>query len=367
MNVPNYSKCLLSLVTSVLAHYGVETKRESYALFDELLSKNPKNVVVMLFDGLGENILEKHLFADDFLLKNRKDVISSVFPPTTTAATTTMVSGLSPAEHGWLGWTLRFDEIKKNVCVFPNTEFLKDTPAEDFSVGQKYIPYESVFEKIKKATSGKVAAEYVSAFSEYKTETLESVCETVKALCSQEGEKYVYAYYKQPDHDIHDYGVNDERVGAVVKKINDAVETLSRNLRDTLLVVIADHGLIDVEWKFLPEYPVLWDCLDGLPSIEPRALSLFVKKNKKRIFEKEFRRIFSGEYELFTKREVFDKRIFGFGTPHAKTKDFVGDYLAVAIGKTALNVIPPTDDVFKAMHAGSTTDEYSIPFIAVEL
>ena len=41
-------------------------------------------------------------------IKNRIKSITSVFPPTTTAATTSMLSGLNPNEHGWLGWDLYF-------------------------------------------------------------------------------------------------------------------------------------------------------------------------------------------------------------------------------------------------------------------
>jgi hypothetical protein len=36
-------------------------------IFDEALKKNPRNVVIMLFDGMGVNLMEKHLPADSFL------------------------------------------------------------------------------------------------------------------------------------------------------------------------------------------------------------------------------------------------------------------------------------------------------------
>lgn len=366
MNYPNYPKSLLSLISSVLVHYGVDTEHTTYKKADELLAKNPKNVVIMLFDGLGENILEKHLSKNDFLMCNKKDVITSVFPPTTTSATTTMASGLSPVEHGWLGWTLKFDEIGKNVCLFPNTDFLTDEQAEEYNVANRFIPYKTVFEKISEATKGRVRAEFVSPFSEYKADTLESIGDIVKKLCAENGEKYVYAYNNQPDHDIHCFGVSDGRIREQVKRINDFVEETSKSLHDTLLIVIADHGLIDVEWKYLIDYPELCDCLSDYPSIEPRALSFFVKQDKKDIFEREFKKIFSDEFELMTKEQVFENHVFGYGKENKKARDFVGNYLAIAKGKTAVNVIRP-EVIFKGMHAGQTQDEYNVPFIAVEL
>lgn len=366
MNYPNYSKSLLSLISSILVHYGVETEHSTFDKADELLSKNPKNVVVMLFDGMGENIIKKHLSPDAFLIWNQKDVISSVFPPTTTSATTTMLSGLSPIEHGWLGWTLKFDEIGKNVCVFPNTEFLKDEQAEEYNVAKKFIPFISVFERISASTSGRVKAECVSAFTEYKADSAEKICKIVKKLCAEDGEKYIYTYFNQPDHNIHDFGVDSRKVGKQVKKINRLVEKMSKRLHDTLLFVIADHGLVDIEWKYLTDYPEICDCLSDYPSIEPRVLSFFVKQDKKDVFEREFEKAFSGEFELLTKEQVFENHVFGFGKEHPKAKDFVGDYLAIAKGKTAINVVRP-DVVFKGMHAGQTADEYNVPFIAIEL
>ena len=85
---------------------------------DILLRKNYKNVVVMLSDGMGTSILKKHLLADAFLIRYLQTTISSVFPATTTAATVTMESGLSPIEHGRLGWRLYFDEVGTNVDIF---------------------------------------------------------------------------------------------------------------------------------------------------------------------------------------------------------------------------------------------------------
>ena len=65
---------------------------------------NIKNIVLLLFDGMGISVLEKHLAPDSFLRKHLVCPISSVFPPTTTAATTSVLTGRTRIEHGWLGW-----------------------------------------------------------------------------------------------------------------------------------------------------------------------------------------------------------------------------------------------------------------------
>ncbi len=366
MKMPNYSKSLLSLISSVLKYYGHPTEHATLAELDELLDKNYKNVVVMLFDGMGDEIMKRHLAKEDFLSRNQRGIISSVFPPTTTAATTTMVSGLSPIEHGWLGWTLYFEDIDKSVSLFPNTEILTDKQAADFNVANRYLGYESVFEKIEKATNGQVRADMVSVFSEYKTDSVDSICNVVERLCSDSERRYIYAYYKQPDYDMHALGVGHDSVHKQIRKINDRVSEMCERLKDTLVIVTADHGLLDVEWRHLMEYPNIWDCLERIPTVEMRALSFYIKEGMEEKFERAFNTHFSDDYELMTKEQALESKIFGPGTLHAEINKVLGDYIAVAKGPVSINVAPDKDFLFKAAHAGTTADEYNVPFIVIE-
>ena len=72
-------------------------------MVDNLLKKDYKNIVVLLLDGLGTCIMESNLKEDGFLRTHFIESISTVFPPTTVAATTSVMSGLQPIEHAWLG------------------------------------------------------------------------------------------------------------------------------------------------------------------------------------------------------------------------------------------------------------------------
>ncbi len=117
---PDYTDSILNLSNSILKYYGIEPFHETHPGADYLLSKNFPHVVVILLDGLGMNILERNLTYRDFLRRNLYSDYSSVFPPTTTSSTTTFLSGLSPVEHGWLGWDVYFkqeDKIKELVSI----------------------------------------------------------------------------------------------------------------------------------------------------------------------------------------------------------------------------------------------------------
>ncbi len=96
---------------------------------DEILeAKKPKNVVVMLFDGMGSRILDNK----SFFLKNRIKEITTVFPATTTAATTSIRTGFNPIEHGWLGWNTYISPINKTITLFLNSEKVKSEVCKEF-------------------------------------------------------------------------------------------------------------------------------------------------------------------------------------------------------------------------------------------
>lgn len=359
---------ILSIASSVLKHYGAQCDHSSLPLFDSVLMKNFKNVVVMLFDGMGTSILEKHLNEQTFFRRNQKSVITSVFPPTTTAATVAIETGLSPIEHGWLGWSLYFSELDANINIFPNTISGSDgISAADYHVAGRYLPNKSIFEKITEATKGEVSAINISAFSEYQSQNSKEICDSIKTLCAETGRKYIYSYWHQPDFHMHDYGTTHSIITADIKKFNNEVEEMCNKINDSIVIVTADHGLVDTEWRFITDYPEIAECLKRKPSIESRAATFFIKDSQNKKFEKAFTESFGDHYLLFSKQEVIENKLFGVGTPNPRSYGFIGDYFAVATGNISIECSPSTrHDLFKAAHAGLTDDEMNVPLIIVE-
>ena len=95
--MPNYNHSILNLITSILKNYEVETKYNTLEKIDKLLEKKYRNVVLVILDGMGENIL-KNISLNGTFSKNKIDEITSVYPSTTTAAMTTYYSGKPPIE-----------------------------------------------------------------------------------------------------------------------------------------------------------------------------------------------------------------------------------------------------------------------------
>lgn len=317
----------------------------------------------MLFDGFGVDALEHHLKKDSFLRSHLNERISSVFPPTTTAATTSIESGLTPAEHGWLGWSLYFREINKIVDLFINKVKGANESAADYNVAGRIIPYKSIYDKINE--TGNAKAYSVSPFGTNKVSSFDEIFTEVNRLCNEDGEKYIYAYWNEPDYTMHFNGSYSKLVTEWAENIDIKVEEMCNKLTNTLVIVTADHGHINIEYEFISDYPVLNNMLIRPICIEDRSVCFFVKDEYKDQFANEFNKIFSEEFLLLTKQEVIEQKLFGEGKEHNKFQEFIGDFLAIAISNKAIAYNHESDQ-FISHHAGMTDCEMMVPFIAIE-
>ena len=369
---PDYDRSVLSISSSILAHYGIKPFHKTLPELDRLLGKNFKNVVMMIFDGMGSSILKNHLDDHAFLRAHKLADISSVFPPTTTASTVSMYTGLSPVEHGWLGWSLYFKEIDKNVNVFPNTlAGTEKTPATDFDVGLRYIPFGNIFDRIS-ARNADVQAELIAPFvdgriNSTQVSSMPEIFGAVQQKCNEAGRHFLMTYWHNPDTEMHVHGTQSETAQAIICDIDRQLAEMSERLADTLVIITADHGQIDTEYRYITDFPASSECLARPRSIEARAANFFVKPDKKDQFEMEFNRHFGENFILLTKSKVIERKLFGEGVPHKKVDNFLGDYLAVATGKVSLDNARPTwRDVYKGQHAELTEDEMTVPLIIIE-
>jgi hypothetical protein len=266
-------------------------------------------------------------------------------------------------EHSWIGWSLHFDEVKDNVNIFINTNDYDENVA-DYHVATRYIPYENVIDKINE--TGNAMAYSVSPYGTYKIETFEELMEGVTKLCNSEERHYLYTYWPEPDKSMHYKGISSKETVDWIIEIDKQVENLSKNLKDTLLIITADHGHIDGTNELLSEYEELAGTLKWLPSIEPRALACYVKEGMDETFKAEFMKHFGGDFLLLSKQEVIDSKLFGDGKEHPRFQQFVGDYLAVAIGNRSIFITKEEYDKFIGVHAGLTEWEMMVPLIVVE-
>jgi predicted AlkP superfamily pyrophosphatase or phosphodiesterase len=375
---PDYNNCITGIPSSILKHYGAEPANATLPVLDEALAADYKNILFIIYDGMGSDILSDILPKRSFMRRNIKSRITSVFPPTTVAACTAYYSGQTPVEHGWLGWSLYFKEYDKQIDVFTDREARTGELSGYENTATTIMPYESIYSKIEAAAPGvKTYSLYprgIDRESHPETvigyDSLEDMHNKIKDLCKAEGSKFILAYHNEPDHLAHVNGYWAKEVKENVKLINRSTRKLCRKLSDTLVIISADHGYIDISKDiFLEEIPELSNMLLRPPSMEPRAVSLFVKPGTEDTFREAFNRILGDEFILFSREEVFENNLFGFGNPHPKSLDFIGDFIAAAKGQALLRYRIPDQAVnieFLAHHAGLTAAEMHVPLIILK-
>ena len=359
---PDYTRCGLNLIASIAGHLGLPLGHRTLPLVDALLStREYQNIVLMLFDGMGMELLERALPPNAFLRRHVAQTLSAVYPSTTTCATSTIECGRSPREHAWLGWTLYFPQIQKPVDVFLNRS--NGEPAAEYNVASRFIPREMIFPRITAA--GRATASCVSPFGDIAVHTLDALFDAVLALCRDEKRRYIYTYWAEPDHTMHDEGCHTEHTHAIVRGLNARVEALAAALPvSSLLLLTADHGLIDGKFLYLEDHPSLRAMLRHDPTMESRAVSFHVKHEFLPAFPNAFYSAF-GDRFLLIPGEEFIRDYLGDGKIHPAVFDFVGDYMALSVGPYCLDS-RRDGHCLVGVHAGLTPSEMLVPLIVAK-
>lgn len=361
----NYQECITNLACSIEKYFGLTPRHNTLSYIDNLLEeKKPENVVVILFDGLGSRILDRNLLENAFLRKNKYKEITTVFPATTTAATTSMQTGQNPIEHGYLGWNVYISPINKIITLYLNTEKGKTKQDEDFfKIKNKYYSFKSIPEQIEEKGLG-TGIEFFP-FQKNIYHGLDDLLEKIEEITTKPGKKYIYAYDDEPDHTMHEYGPDSKEVKKLIEERNKKIEELSKKLKNTILFIVADHGHKKVEHIFLKDYPKIINTLKRTTSLEQRAVSFYVKEDKKEDFKKLFNEYFSKDFNLYSKEEIIENNLFGVGEEHPLFRDSLGDYIAIA-DESNKCIITPGDEVLTSQHAGYSEDEIYIPLIIID-
>lgn len=374
---PDYTKSILNITSSLQSYYGIQAHYPSLKVLDTYLEAEPRNVVLIIMDGMGINVLDQHLPEDSFLRRHMVTSLTSVYPCTTTAAMTSYYSGLSPLEHGWLGWSLYFKEYGRHVDTFVNIDSFSKNSVGDIHAAKTLLDYETVFDQISKATKETVQTYTVMPSKitvaerptiNYPSELLTDFTHHLSLAIHLDGPKFVMGYWFEPDLCLHKNGLSGDETRRMLRDINKRLTELADTLpKDTLLMISADHGQTDITaTDYVTDFPDLMECLIMPPSIEPRCLTFFVKPSKKELFESRFKEHFGNDFILLSKEAFLSQGFLGQGDPHPKIDDFIGDYMALATGQHLIKYRADNlavDYHFKGHHAGLRKEEMLVPLI----
>lgn len=360
---------IVNFSNSILKFFGVETFHDSIPEIDRFLEGH-KKIVVLLYDGFGKNIIEEHLKPTSFIRSHSIFTMNATYPPTTVASTNGFLSGRYPIETGWIGWAQYFKELNTVIEVFPNRIQKTQAVIPGPNIMENYCSYKTIVELIN-AKEKRVIAYDIKEFpiDEKGPRDIKEGADLVNSILSKHEKCFIYSYYTKPDKDIHEFGVNGRAVHKDAKIIEKTVKKLVKRNPDTLFLVIADHGLIDVSYLDISEHQDIYELLSKPLSLEKRTVSFFIKERSKIQFEELFEKYYGNYFDLLTKEEVLKHKVFGEGSVGEHSLEFIGDYIAVAIDKYCLYCSKDVDQFneLRGHHAGFTKEEMEINISAFNL
>lgn len=373
--LPNYNHCILNTITSILKYYNVNSEHKSLESLDKVLEKKFRNIVFIILDGLGMHNL-KNIDSDGYLSNNIIDCVTSVYPSTTTAAITTYYSGKSPYETGFIAWSQYFKEYGREIDMLLQKEsyFKYDFSNASLDVFKEILNYESVFEMIEKNNIDVKAYEIMPSYAtkrskrSFRADNTDELIEDISLICSTTGNNFIMAYSENPDALFHQYGTDSVEAKEFVLDIQNKIKELRKKLgEDTLLILSADHGHKNIDKTYsLLDYPEILECLFMPINFESRCVNFYVKEHMKKEFEERFNNVFGNDFYLITKEEFLNKKFLGDGKKHFKIDDFLGNYLALSIGSSAIqinNYLYKGKKKKKSTHCGLSREEMEVPLI----
>lgn len=354
--------CLVNLGNSLLRHFGVKTFHPSIKEIDDFLG-NYKKVVVILLDGFGKSVMEKHLDENSFLRKHVIHQITSTFPPTTVAATTGLLSAKFPIENGFMAWSMYIKEVDQNVDVFRNRN--SQTHEEISYHHSLRNPYPNLVALINQKYQREIAFNVLSRPVDKSTPRFPyfQLRKTYK-LVNRNESGFVYCYFVSPDHQMHQEGVMGKHAHKFILKMDRLINKFSRRFKDVVTLVIADHGMVDITSFNLNDHPDLLDLLIRPYTMESRCASFFVKKGKSLTFAELLKKYYGNHFDVYLKEEVLKNHLFGVGEPSILALDTIGDVIAIANDQYAFTMNP--NDSKKGHHGGGTSNERLINVIGIK-
>lgn len=322
-----------ALLPSVAAALGVEG-------FENVLGlPEAPRYVVCLVDGLGLEQLRDHAELAPFLsgLTNIDDVVCGI-PSTTATSLTSLGTGVRPGEHGVVGYTCRVPETGARLNSLKWDQPLD--PAE-------WQPVPTILSRM---LQGGVAASSVNQakFADsgltlcsqrgvpfHAVESTHERLDVVIDVIETDPRSMTYAYESRLDFTGHAKGCQSQAWRDMLTHIDAELAELRLELpEDCVLIVTADHGMIDLpaDGRFdIDSEPAL---LDGVTLLagEARFRHLYTRSGAADEVAARWRARFGGRVEVRTREEAEE----WFGPIRQEVRGRIGDVVVAALGDFAL-------------------------------
>ncbi|MFB6154325.1 MAG: alkaline phosphatase family protein [Haloferacaceae archaeon] len=400
--LPSYDDYCFGGVTATAASVlGVDLGRTLPADVFEGVETDVRNVVVVLVDGFGfgrfVDLRDDHPFLDALASRGTVTPLTSMYPSETAAAVTTLHTASLPVEHGLLGWNLYVEEAD---LVFQPLPFRTPDGRNPADVagreldGDLVVAADPVYPTLRREgvspttiqPSGTVGTPYSShtlaGAQQLGYSNVPDAALKLRQRLEADGDdrRYVLGYVPTVDSAAHREGVRSDRYRSQALAVCDVlrrelVDSLDPDVAaETLLVLTADHGLLDTdpaEQVDLLGFDVVADSLrtdaagEPIPPVgSPRNVHLHLREGTAATV----RDALSARLDarVYTRGEALDAGLFGDAAPGPTFERRCGDVVLTHRSRQVW-YDDPNRSSFVGVHGGLHPDEMLVPFAAVRL
>ena len=326
--------------------------------------------VVLLVDGMGREQLAEHRDHAPYLhtLLAGSQCGTAGVPSTTATSLTSLGTGLTPGEHGMVGYTSRV----------PGTDHVLNALSWDKDVDPlEWQPHDTAFDRLGRAgvittvVSKRVfAGSGLTVASQRGAEHLgadmlgERIAGAVTS--SSRSPSVTYVYDGDLDWIGHRHGVDSPAWRQQLMALDAATEQLRDSLAPaTRLVVLADHGMVDsaVESRF--DVDVVPGMRDGVELVggDARFRHVYCRPGAVEDVAAVWRTILGQDALVLTREAAIERGWFGHVEDRVRPR--LGDVVAACAGDTAIMSSKdfPFEHKLIGMHGSLTPDEMLVPFL----
>lgn len=267
---PLYESYCFSQIPQTIVH--LLTGEGAAGLPDDVLGRLPRHydkVILMFVDAFGwrffEERCEKYPFLKRIMQEGVVSKLTSQFPSTTAAHVTTIHTGMPVGESGIYEWFYYEPQVKAIIAplLFAYADQEKRVPLpKEFET--RIYPQNSFYQRLAQAGVKSTLFEHASyAHSPFSRavyaganvsvyQTLpEALVNLTEALIYERERAYFFLYFSGIDTTGHTYGPSSPQFDAEIDAFLTTLERLlhprlNGKLRNTLLLITADHGQTDV-------------------------------------------------------------------------------------------------------------------------
>ncbi|HEX2026459.1 MAG TPA: alkaline phosphatase family protein [Nitriliruptorales bacterium] len=385
---PRYgNRSLADLARSVLVSVGLNGRGTATGQRDQdgLQLPTAPRLCLLLLDGLGWELLQRHGPLAPFLTAAaRSEPLDAAFPTTTVASLGSLATGRAPGEHGLVGATVALPWTDRPMSLLGwKLHGVGDhVPLVDREPPQEVQPCATVFERAAAAGLRPVAVgpsghadtglsqAVLRGAVQVAVDDPSRLATTVIDALAGSTQRLVYAYHGALDQVGHAEGTGSAAWRAELARADALVAALAARLPPgALLVVTGDHGMVDVSRGDQVDVADTPGLLRGVRVVagEPRCRHVHAHPGAQDDVLAAWRARLGAAATVVTRAQAVASGWFGPRVT-AAVEQRIGDVVVAARGRLAITNkrMDPHQREMVGHHGGLTRDELLVPLVILE-